>query len=207
MDSRYRYPPELFELLVEAIPRLFKGKDSVLQFFLGAGVSEQMLRDLALRLKKDRDGVNKFEIVRVALTRLNEGGDATLRQRREVLKRVSEFDDYSSAWPDQQLEAKGLVSQVRDIVNVKDSFTRMRIEADRERHQRQSAQQAKIDAKRAEREAFAALHRELRGLFAPQDAVLRGKHLESVLNRLFVKAGISVAEAFTRVGTSGERNS
>lgn len=36
LDSAYYYPPELFELLVEAIPALCKSKQPVRDFFKGA---------------------------------------------------------------------------------------------------------------------------------------------------------------------------
>ena len=89
MDITFHYPPELFELLVEAIPRLFRSKRAVLLFFEGAGVSFNLLDDLWQKVETDRTNIHKYEIVRTVLTRLNEQGEATLRERREVLKRVT----------------------------------------------------------------------------------------------------------------------
>ena len=46
--------------------------------------------------------------------------------RRELLKRVVEFENFSTCCPEDRLEAQDLVSQIRSVINVKDSFTRMR---------------------------------------------------------------------------------
>jgi hypothetical protein len=53
----------------------------------------------------DRDLVKKHEIARDVLRALNEGGDATLFARREVIKRVSEFEDFSTCWDNDRLKA------------------------------------------------------------------------------------------------------
>ncbi len=128
MDIVFHYPPELMSLLIDTIPRLCRSKRDVLLFLKGAGVRDALTSDLAARVAEDRDSVTKYEIVRVALTRLNERGERTLRERREILRRVTDFEDFSTCWPEDELKAKGLVGEVRRVVNVKDSFTRMRQE-------------------------------------------------------------------------------
>ncbi len=82
LDERYQYPPELFQLLVDTIPRLFRSKRDVLFFFRGAGVQSVMFSDLQSELNIDRESINKFDIARTVLSRLNEAGDGALRQRR-----------------------------------------------------------------------------------------------------------------------------
>src|SRR6185369_8180627 len=72
---------------------------------------------------------NKFAIARTVLTKLNEDGESALGVRREVLKRVVEFEDFSACWSGDQLEVQGLVHRIRHIVGVKDSFPRMQTEA------------------------------------------------------------------------------
>ena len=126
MDTTYHYPPELFQLLIDAIPRLCRSKRDVLIFFWGAGIGGSTISGLDKQLRNAPNSINKFDMVRRVLSRLNEAGDATLRARREVLKRVVEFEDFSTCWPADRLEAQGLVSQVRRVINVKDSFTKMR---------------------------------------------------------------------------------
>ena len=135
-NEPFHYPPELFSLLVDAAPLLNRSKSDVLLFFEGAGVRAEMLRDLYERLKADRHSISKYEIARTVLRRLNESGDRTLRQRREVVRRVVEFTNFDACWADDRLKARGAVDAVRDIVNQKDSFTRMKIERDKERQER-----------------------------------------------------------------------
>lgn len=80
----YHYPSELFELLVDTIPRLFKGKQSVLSFFWGCGVARTYTVDIETQIASDRDNIYKAQIVRTVLQRLNEDGEEALRERREI---------------------------------------------------------------------------------------------------------------------------
>jgi len=173
---------------------LFKAKKDVLLFFTGAGVSTTHTNDIAVRLKQDRATVNKYEIVRTILARLNQKGDAAIRERREVVKRVVEFEDFSTCWPEDQLKAKGLVAQIRQVVNVKDSFTRMNLERKAERSQRLAEQRAR-DKKEQERKAeLSAIKSDLFALFREQNPQKRGKAVEGVLNRLFQSNGILIRD-------------
>ncbi len=144
MDITYHYPPELFELLVDTIPLLSRSKKSTLLFFQGAGVDNSILKDLIFKVENDKDSINKYEIVRTILMRVNEKEVATLRERREILKRVTEFEDFSTCWPADQLKAKGLVGEIRRVIDVKDSFTRMKQELEKEQQKNKSEHQAKI---------------------------------------------------------------
>lgn len=204
MDIVFHYPPELLNLLIEAIPRMCRSKKSVMLFFKGAGVSSVHLEDLQKQLQKDRDSVRKNQIVETVLTRINEKGESGLAERREVLKRVVEFEDFSTCWPEDQLKAKGLVSEIRRVINIKDSFTRMQQEKDEERKKRQADQQAKVVAERERRAAFEGIRRDLFALFSETDPHKRGKALEGVLHRFFSVVGILVREAFTLQGTPGQ---
>jgi restriction system protein len=85
IDITFDYPPELFNLLVDTIPLLHRSKKDVLLFLRGAGVPDSMLADLNLPLKVYPNNINKFEITRTTLERLNERGEAGLQHRREVL--------------------------------------------------------------------------------------------------------------------------
>ena len=96
MDISFHYPPELFQLLVDTIPLLCRSKLDVLLFFKGAGIDYQVMSDLWKRVETDRGNINKYEIVRTILTRINERSENTLRERREVLRRVTEFEDFST---------------------------------------------------------------------------------------------------------------
>ena len=95
-----------------------------IQFFQGAGVPAAMLEDWVKKESTDRENVRKHQIARSVLESLNAKGEATLRERREILKRISEFEDFSVCWENDRLKAEGLVARIRSVVNVKDSFTR-----------------------------------------------------------------------------------
>jgi restriction endonuclease Mrr len=200
----HHYPPELLRLLVDTIPLLCPGKRDVLVFFKGAGVASTITADFAQKVEQDKDSVNKYEIVREVLVRLNDKGEATLRERREVLKRVVEFEDFSTCWPNDQLKAKGLVAEIRRVIEVKDSFGRMRQEMEVERKARIDQEQRRTAALKERKTKLEQVKKDLYALFNLTDAQKRGKLLEGVLNRLFATGGILVREAFTRVSPTGE---
>lgn len=204
MNIIFHYPPELLNLLIDTIPRLCRSKNDVLLFFRGAGVSLSIMQDLADRLNQDKDSIGKFDIARTVLTRLNEKGEVTLRERREILKRVTEFEDFSTCWPNDQLQAKGFVAEIRRVVNVKDSFTRIELEREQERKQRQLEQQEKLQREQQRRAKMSEIRSDLLTLFSQQNHQRRGKLLEKVLNRVFEANNILVREAFTILGNEGE---
>jgi len=129
----HHYPPELLKLLVDAISLLCRSKKDVLVFLQGAGVATELMADYHQKVAVARDSVNKREIVRDILVCLNDPGAATLRERRKVLKHVVEWEDFSTCLESDQLKAKGLVSEIRRVVDVKDSFGRMRQAQEAER--------------------------------------------------------------------------
>jgi hypothetical protein len=203
-NDPFHYPPELLNLLIDAIPRLCRSKQDVLLFFQGCGVSESLMADVRVTLAQDPQGIGKYQITRTILTRLNQQRDAYLGPRREVVKRVVEFEDFSTCWPQDQLMAKGLVAEIRRVVNVKDSFTRMQRERDAERQKHMAQRQAEAAAVQKRRQQLDEIRHDLALLFTESDPHRRGKLLESVLNRLFAVEGILVREAFTLVGDQGE---
>jgi restriction system protein len=204
MTTAFHYPPDLFELLVQTIPLLCRSKQNVLTFFKGAGVDGKLMSGVTRKVNEDKDSITKYEIVCTVLEKLNEKGDATLAARREVLKRIVEFEDFSTCWPGDGLKAQGLIAQIRQVVNVKDSFTRMREEREREQRERRAEQETKLRQEQQRREVAAAVKADLFALFGEQNPQRRGKKLESVLNRLFEAGGILIREAFTVTGTAGE---
>lgn len=204
MEKSYHYPPEVLNLLVDTVPLLCKSKNDVLVFFRGAGVSESITNDLAERVRKDREGINKYEMTRTIIQRINEKGDSELRTRREVLKRVVEFESFSTCWPTDQLKAKGLVSELRDVVNVKDSFTKMSQERKREKQENIDSREQQLLLKRKKREEIEKIKTDFYALFGLEnEPKKRGKHLEKVLNDLFSVYGILVKEDFKRVDPDG----
>lgn len=199
MAEQFHYPHDILELLVDTIPRLVKRKKDVVLFFEGAGVDESDWADILKTLSTAPDTIGKYDIARTVLTRLNRRGDSGLAPRREIIKRVTQFENFESCWENERLKAKGLVASVREAVNAKDSFTRMRQERDSEREQvqaRHREEQQQAARKRSEIEGIKTRLFELFNLDdKPQE---RGKLLESVLNDLFRAYGIHIRENFVR---------
>lgn len=199
MADVYHYPPDVFELLVETIPRLVRSKKAVVLFLQGAGVAQEDLRDVFSTLCTNPASINKFEIVRSILTKVNSRGDSGLRARREIIKRVVEFESFETCWENDQLKAKGLVASIREAVGKKDSFTRMEQERKTERDIRLSklqAERTKLEKKRLE---INNVNQRLSALFKMDDKPQeRGKLLEGILNDLFRIYGIFIREDFRR---------
>ena len=205
MDIIYHYPPELFNLLVDTIPLLCRSKKDTVLFFKGAGVNSNLTSDVEHHVLYDKDNINKYEIVRTILSKLNEKGEATLRERREILKRVTEFESFSNCWPNDQLKAKGLVSEIRRVIDVKDSFTRMRQEREREKEKSRLEHLNRVNEIKKKKDSLKKIKDKLFSLFGnthtPQQ---RGKILEKVLNQLFSIYGVLIRESFALVKDEGE---
>jgi restriction system protein len=204
MDITFHYPPELMSLLIDTVPLLCRSKQDTLLFLKGAGVADSLTSDLSTIVRTNRGQTTKYAIVRTVLTRLNERGEAALRERREVLKRIIEFDDFSTCWESDRLKAQGLVAQIQKLVNVKDSFTRMNQERETERRNRLAANDAEIEVARKRRAARDIIKRDLFALFGESNPQKRGKALEGVLNRLFAAYDILIRESFVLRGADGE---
>jgi hypothetical protein len=204
MDISFHYPPELLNLLNDTLPKLCKSKDDLLLIFQGAGVGRDLLAPYQTLLRNNKVGFSKYPVTRELLAKLNELGERSLRERREILKRVTEFHDFSVCWEADQAPARGLVAQVRDLVNVKDSFTRMNLEREQEQKARRAEQEIRFAGEKERKAKLARVKSQLFALFAESDAHKRGKALEAVLNSLFAAYGILVREGFTVKGRCGE---
>lgn len=199
MPDAFHYPPHVFDLLVETIARLNRGKKGVVLFLRGAGVAEEDLAEVDHAVRLNPASINKFEIVRNVLTKVNARGDTGLRSRREIIKRVVEFENFETCWPQDMLTAKGLVASVREAVNAKDAFTRMKQERDTEREQTLARTRAEQVAASERRAKIDELNSRLAALFGMDDQPqVRGKLLEIVLNDLFKVFGIHIREDFRR---------
>ena len=204
MNDRFHYPPDLFELVVQTIPLLNRSKPSVLLFFKGAGVDESLFSDIAQTVRTDRQSINKFEITRKILERINLDSEKYLRERRELLKRITEFEAFSTCWEKDQLKAKGLVAEIQKVINVKDSFTRMSQERAREAAKRQEEYKEKLTQIQRHKEDLQTIKNDLYGLFSASNANKRGKDLEAILNDFFRTYKVLIKEDFRRTGEPGE---
>jgi len=204
IDITYHYPPELLELLCDAVPVLVRSKQAVIDFLVGAGVPNKFVGDWKVKLKQDKDSVKKHELARSLLCRLNDAGEPALALRREILKRVCQFEDFSGCWDNDRYKAQGLVAQIQKLVNVKDSFTRMSLERERERQRHQAERAAAVAAQQQKIAERDELKKAFYKLFAETNPQKRGKDLEGALNSLFKHCGILVREAFVYKGSDGE---
>lgn len=204
LNISFHYPPELLNLLIDTIPLLNRSKSDVFLFFKGAGISDVLMTEPYRQWMRDKDSIKKHEIVKQVLTKINEKGESCLRERREVLKRVVEFESFSACWPEDQLKAKGLIAEIQKVVNVKDSFTRMAKERSEEQKARTAQRQAEIEKERKKNEKIAKVKSDLFGLFREQNRQKRGKVLEEVMNSLFQAYSVLIREAFVLKGDNGE---
>lgn len=193
----YHFTPEVLSVSVDALVNVTRGKHDVIVWLRSAGISEKLLAPWREKLNANKDEVSKAAIARDILCKLNEGGDGLLRQRREVIKRLVETDDFSSCWPDKILVAQGLIARLRDLVNVKDSFTKMRMEAESASRRERQARDAEMQKARARASALRDIARAMSGLLKWQaEPHARGREFEKQLTRLFELSEIQVTEPF-----------
>jgi len=204
MNDTFHFPPDLFDLVVQTVPLLNRSKNSVLLFFKGAGVNEKVFNDISIQVLQDKESISKYEITRKILERINENTDKYLKQRREILKRITEFEAFSTCWENDQLRAKGLVSEIRNIINVKDSFTRMKLEREREIDKRKKSSEEKLAEIKRHSKKIESIKKVLFSLFSETNFQKRGKNLEKVLNEFFTAYDTLVKENFVRVGEPGD---
>jgi len=203
--TTWHFPPELFNLVVDTIPKLCKSKKDVLLFFKGAGTPDTMMTDLQLQLQKQKETLYKYDIVRTLLERLNEANDKMLSVRRELIKRIVEFSNFETCYDSDRLKAKGLVADIAQIVKQKDAFTRMEQEKNRERSQRLQEENKKLQARQAREAKIESAKSEFYSLFSSNlSPQARGKQLESALNNLFKAYDFLISEAFHITGSEGE---
>ena len=120
------------------------------------------------------------------------------------MRRVVQFEDFSTCWPEDRLEAEGLVARIRIVVNVKDSFTRMSQAREEEVRKYRESQRIETKALKQKQERLKKVRQELLRLFVMENAQERGRLLEEVLNGLFRETGILVLEGFRRIGETGQ---
>lgn len=71
MPEVLHYPPELFNLLVIPFYYFCRTKKDAILFLRGAGVAQGDLAEVELSVNADRNSINKYEIVRNVLTKVN----------------------------------------------------------------------------------------------------------------------------------------
>ncbi len=194
-DVVFHFPPDFLSAVVDAVPLLTRGRNEVITFFQGCGVSRDFLTGISEKITADPK-YSKYHATREILIHLNEIGDRGLAARRQVVQRVSQWEDFSTCYPDNQMKARGAVATVAQLVNQKDSFTRMNIERERAQEQHRREREAELAELQRQRDELTSVKDDLLRLYSEQNPQRRGKALEGVLNRLFAASGINVREAF-----------
>lgn len=195
----YHFPPDLFKLLVDDVPKICRSKNDVINLFLNAGLPRSKTDDLQQSLKCQPKEISKRAIAEILLHRLNEEGDALLGARRELLKRLCEFKDFSSCYPDDQLAAQGFVTKLRELVAAYDARIRAGQREPRPHEPPRAAAACDATRPKAAREQ---LRRELGELLATTDRRVASPDFEQWLHRLFKAYGIRCMGAFRRVEPS-----
>ena len=197
VNDTYHYPPDLLNLLADTIPLLNKSKEALLDFFEGAGVQEYILGEHRDLLESDQTSFRKFTVTRAILVELNRRGDPCLRARRELLKRVVEFENYSSCWDDDREKAKLRVFEIRGLVNLKDSVTKIALAEEQERRLRVESARRGAEEKEDRQRRSATHLRELKSLFQLEKGPARGRAAEEVFTKILEASGMQVREPFT----------
>ncbi|MFZ5980635.1 MAG: restriction endonuclease [Candidatus Zixiibacteriota bacterium] len=107
-------------------------------------------------------------------------------------------------WPNDQYKAKGLVADIRNNINVKDSFTRMKNEREKERQKHIDSIKKKNEELQLKRKAINTIKNDLYTLLKENEPKSRGKKFEEIANSLFKESGILLRDSFTITGERGE---
>ncbi len=196
MDTFFHFPPDLFNLLVDTIPRLNKTKKDLLLFFENIGVPCQHLRTYYALLNTNRSQFKKFDVTREILAWLNQESDRMLGVRRRLLQRVIEFEAFDSCYPNDKDRAKANVADIKKMVQLKDTVTKFEKLLNKEQNEKILIQKEKLDKIKRSKENFENLCQRFANLFAIQNPQERGKKLEKVLNDIFSYFKIGVKEDF-----------
>lgn len=196
VDTYFHFPPDLFNLLVDTIPRLNKTKKDLLLFFENVGVPKQYLQTYYILLDRNRSQFKKFDVTREILAVLNEQAEKMLGVRRRLLQRVIEFDSFETCYPNDKDRAKANVLDIQKLVKLKDTVTKYENYLSKEQSEKIKIQQEKIEKIRKSKAQFEDLCQRFSKLFSVQNPQERGKKLEKVLNDIFGYFKIGVKEDF-----------
>jgi hypothetical protein len=203
LDSSYRYPHDLLELLVDTLPRLIRSKTRLIDFFEDAGTPAELLAGWRARVEADRQGVNKFHITRAVLRSLNELDDRARPARREILRRVATSKDFSACWDDDREKAETLVGWVREVASDKDARTwGVSLEETFRSRQAIASYERRLKSVESMRRALEELKRDVYRVFGLAEKC-RGPALTAVLPRLFEHFDVPVRGPFAIIPGGG----
>lgn len=196
MDTYFHFPPDLFNLLVDTIPRLNKTKKDLLLFFQNVGVQKAQLQPYYILLSSNRSQFKKYDVTREILAFLNQESERMLGVRRRLLQRVIEFDSFETCYPNDKDRAKANVADIQKLIKMKDTVTKYENYLIKEQSEKMKKQQEIVHKIRRSKERFEDLQQRFSQLFSIQNPQERGKKLEKVLNDIFSYFKIGVKEDF-----------
>jgi len=193
----YHFPPDLFNLLVDAIPRINRTKKDLLSFFKNVGTPITLLNKYYSIIRVDPAQISKKDITREVLEQLNSSdSDEYLGIRRQLLYRVVNFTAFDTCYENDIDAAKARIYEIKQLVNLKDSVTKHEQFLEKERQEKAKAKQQQITLINASKTKFDKIVNDFNKLFTISNPQLRGKSLEDVLNNLFAFFKIGIKESF-----------
>ena len=197
MAISYHFPPDLFNLLVDAITKINRTKKDLLSFFKNVGTPMPLLNKYYSIVNYDPKQISKRDITREVLEHLNSSdSNEYLEIRRKLLKRVVDFTAFNTCYDNDVDSAKARIYEIKQLVDLKDSVTKQEQFIKNERNEKIKAKQQQLNRLTASKEKFDAITNDFNKLFSISNPQIRGKALETVLNELFTFFKIGIRESF-----------
>ena len=197
MATSYHFPPDLFNLLVDAIPRINKTKKDLLSFFKNVGTPMPLLNKYYSIVNNDPKQISKKDITREVLEHLNSSdSNEYLAIRRKLLQRVIDFTAFNTCYEDDVDSAKARIFEIKQLVNIKDSVTKQEQFIKNERNEKIKNKQQQLNRIIASKSKYDVMVNDFNKLFAITNPQLRGKSLEIVLSDIFTFFKIGIREPF-----------
>lgn len=198
MPTSYHFPPDLFNLLVEAIPKINKTKKDLLSFFKNVGTPGIIISKYYPIVMTNPKQLSKKDITRDILEELNSiNSNEYLSIRRQLLQRVIDFSAFNTCYESDVDSAKARIYEIKQLVNLKDSVTKQEQFIQNERQEKIKFKQEQLNKIACSKAKFDDLLNQFNKLFAIQNPQFRGKSLETVLNDIFIFFKIGIKESFS----------
>lgn len=197
MALSYHFPPDLFNLLVDAIPKINKTKKDLLAFFKNVGTPISLLNKYYSLISYDPKQISKKDITREVLEHLNSSdSNEYLGIRRKLLQRVVDFTAFNTCYDNDVDSAKARIYEIKQLVNLKDSVTKQEQFIESERQEKIKIKQQQLNMLTTSKNKFEYISDNFNKLFSISNPQQRDKSLEIVLSDLFTFFKIGIREPF-----------
>lgn len=197
MAISYHFPPDLFNLLVDTIPKINRTKKDLLSFFKNVGTPIQLFNKYYSVINRDPKQISKKDITREVLEQLNsKDSNEFLEIRRKLLQRVVDFTAFDTCYDNDVDSAKARIYEIKQLINLKDSVTKHEQFLERERQEKAKAKQQQLNNLITSKLKFESILDDFNKLFTISNPQQRGKSLELVLSDLFTFFKIGIREPF-----------